>query len=102
MPLPPPNSFPRVRVFGAGLGIAQGFAYPALNAIAIRDVVPHERGKVMSLFQAAFQVGSGVFGLALGLLAESSGYPAVFVVAGLSALLGLLLLSLSPEGRGAS
>jgi predicted MFS family arabinose efflux permease len=84
---------------GAGLGIAHGFAYPALNAIAVGDVSDDERGRVMALFQAAFNVGFAVLSFALGLLAEAQGYPAVFVVGGVCALAALLVLVLSPEGR---
>jgi predicted MFS family arabinose efflux permease len=85
--------------YGAGLGLAHGFGYPALNAIAIRGVRENERGKVMSLFQAAFNVGFAGVSLALGWLAEREGYPPVFLVGGLSALFALVLLAGSPEGR---
>lgn len=86
-------------LYGAGLGLAHGFAYPALNAIAIRGVHESERGKVMSLFQAAFNVGFAGFSFALGWLAEREGYPSVFIVGGIGALAALVLLSRSPEGR---
>ena len=85
--------------FGGILGVAHGLLYPALNAVAVADVGARERGKVMALFQAAFQIGvaGGAFGL--GLLAESAGYPAVFVAAGVCVLAALLLFAASPEGR---
>ena len=84
---------------GAGLGLAHGLLYPALNAVAIEISGEHERGKVMALFQAAFIVGfSGALPL-LGIIAETRGYPDVFLVAGLSVFGGLVLLALSPEGR---
>lgn len=86
-------------VFGAGLGIAHGFAYPALNAIVVEGAPANERGKVMSLFQAAFNVGFAAVSALLGMLAEREGYPAVFLVGGLCALTSLVALTYSPEGR---
>ncbi|MFP8878421.1 MAG: MFS transporter [Myxococcota bacterium] len=87
-------------VFGAGLGIAHGFAYPSLNAIAVEGVAQNERGKVMALFQAAFNVGFAGFSILLGLLAQEQGYRPVFGVGGLCALAALTILVNSPEGRG--
>jgi predicted MFS family arabinose efflux permease len=86
-------------LFGIGLGIAHGFSYPALNAIAVEAVSEHERGKVMALFQAAFNIGFAVVSLGLGLLAEAKGYPVVFLVGGLSVFAALVVFVSSPEGR---
>ena len=84
---------------GAALGLAHGVFYPAFNAVAIEGCGPRERGKVMSLYQAAFQAGGTVGPLALGLLAERAGYPPVFTVAAACLALALVVLVLSPEGR---
>jgi predicted MFS family arabinose efflux permease len=86
-------------LLGAGLGIAHGFAYPALNAIAVQETAADERGKAMSLFQAAFNVGFAGVSLLLGTLAERHGYPSVFLVGGICALSALVVLTYSPEGR---
>jgi predicted MFS family arabinose efflux permease len=59
-----------------------------------------ERGKVMALFQAAFQIGVATGAFGLGLLAEASGYPAAFVTGGGCVLAALVLLAASPDGRG--
>lgn len=84
---------------GVGLGLAHGVFYPAFNAIAVERVGPHERGKVMALFQAAFNVGFSGGGAALGLLAARAGYPAVFEAAAACVFVALLVLLISPEGR---
>ena len=84
---------------GMGLGLAHGVFYPAFNAVAVEGVGPHERGKVMALFQAAFNVGFSGGAFALGLLAARAGYPAVFEAAAACVLGALLLLIASPEGR---
>ncbi len=86
-------------LYGAALGIAHGLFYPAFNAVAVSGVGERERGKVMALFQAAFHVGFSGGALGLGLLAERSGYPAVFQASGACVLAALLLLLASPDGR---
>ena len=86
-------------VLGAALGLAHGVFYPAFNAIAIEGAGPSERGKVMALYQAAFQAGGTAGPLALGLLAEREGYPPVFFAAAGCLALALVLLVRSPEGK---
>jgi predicted MFS family arabinose efflux permease len=86
---------------GALFGLAHGLFYPAFNALAVETAGPHERGKLMALYNGAFNVGNSGATLALGFVAERQGYPAVFLLAGFGVLLGLALLALSPEGRAA-
>jgi predicted MFS family arabinose efflux permease len=87
--------------FGAGLGIAHGLFYPAFNAVALDGAGVHDRGKVMALFQAAFQIGTASGALALGAVAERAGYPAAFLAGGGCALAALLLIVLAREPSGA-
>ena len=84
---------------GVGLGLAHSVFYPSFNAVAVATVLPSERGKLMALFQAAFQLGTSAGGL-WGLLAAREGYPAVFRAAALGLLLAFLMFAASPEGRG--
>jgi predicted MFS family arabinose efflux permease len=86
---------------GALFGLAHGLFYPAFNALAVEAAGPHERGKLMALYNGSFNVGNSGATLALGFVAERQGYPAVFLLAGFGVLLGLGLLALSPEGRAA-
>jgi MFS family permease len=85
--------------FGAAMGATHGLFYPSFNAVAAEGVGPRERGKVMALFQAAWQVGFAIAQAGLGVLAARRGYPAVFVAGALCASAALLVLALSPEGR---
>ena len=87
---------------GALLGTAHGVFYPAFNGMVVADAGPGERGKVMALFQAAFQVGMAGGGLGLGLLAAAAGYPAVFATAaaGLAVALAALLAGGGRPERG--
>jgi MFS family permease len=80
-------------LLGLGMGLAHGVFFPSFNAVAVAGVGVAERGRVMALFQAAFQVGMAVGGFGFGLLAARAGYPTVFVAAsaGLVVALGLLL-----------
>jgi len=80
------------------MGLAHGTVYPAWNAVALADAAPTERGQVMAWFQAAFNAGFGVGALALGVLADAAGYPAVFV-AGAIGILGALALVVSDPRR---
>ncbi len=86
-------------LFGALLGASHGRMYPALNAVAVQGVGIRERGKVMALFQTAFQVGFAVSALILGLIAEHAGYPSAFLAGGGCVLAALILFVASPEGR---
>ena len=84
---------------GAGMGVAHGVFYPAFNAVAVNEAGARERGKVMALFQAAFNLGFSGGAVGFGLLAARAGYPAVFQVAAGCLLVAFLLLLASPEGR---
>jgi MFS family permease len=82
-------------LLGAGLGVAHGFFYPALNSVAVGGIRGDERGKVMALFQGAFHVGFAGSALAFGALAEIAGYPPIFYGGGLCALVALIVLAAS-------
>ena len=84
---------------GAAFGLAHGFFYPALNAIALESAAADERGKVMALFNGSFNAGWAAGGIAFGNLAEAAGYPVVFACAGATALAGAALLLGSRELR---
>ncbi len=77
---------------GIALGLSHGLLYPTLNAMAVEGVGDDARGKVMALYNAAFNVGFSGGSLALGPVAEAAGYPVVFGVAGVACLLALPLL----------
>jgi len=88
----------RLLVLGALWGLAHGMFYPAFNAIALEDTGERERGKVMSVFNAAFHAGSSL-SVVLGVLAAQAGYPAVFVCTGAIVLGGLALLATGGQSR---
>ena len=78
---------------GALLGLAHGLFYPALNAVAVEGAADDVRGKVMAIYNGAFNVGFSIGSLALGFVAEASGYGLVFALGGVSSFAALALLS---------
>lgn len=84
---------------GAALGLAHGFFYPSFNAVAVEGAGARERGKIMAIFQGWFSAG-GAFGtLVLGLLADSAGYPIVFVIVGAVTFASLLAFVRFPKSN---
>ena len=83
--------------FGAGMGLAHGLLYPALNAIAVEGVPRARRGAVMSYFFGCFNSGFALWVLSAGVLAKSHGYPLIFLITGLLVWLSILFLPKKPE-----
>ena len=87
---------------GAALGLAHGILYPALNAVALVGAHPAERGRVMALYQGAFQAGGTLGPVALGHLAERAGYGLVFLAASACLALAFCVLAWAPRARSAA
>ncbi len=79
-------------VIGAGLGLAHGLLYPAINALAAEGVPRARRGAVMSYFFGCFNAGFAVWVLGFGVLAKSHGYPVVFLATGALAWCAIVFL----------
>ncbi|HEY1534980.1 MAG TPA: MFS transporter [Polyangiaceae bacterium] len=77
---------------GAGMGLAHGLLYPALNALAVDGVSRARRGAVMTYFLGCFNGGFALCVLGMGWIAKSHGYPIVFVATGLLIWSSLLFL----------
>ena len=91
---------PRIlAIVGAGIGLAHGLAYPGLNAVALENAAPNQRGTVMAYYNAAFNVGFAASTAVLGPLAGVLGYSAVFAVVAICVGLGVPLLLRLPERR---
>ncbi|HEX7453572.1 MAG TPA: MFS transporter, partial [Polyangiaceae bacterium] len=78
--------------FGAGMGLAHGLLYPALNALAVDGVPRARRGAVMTYFLGCFNGGFALCVLGMGLVAKSHGYPIVFLATGILIWSSLLFL----------
>ena len=77
---------------GAGMGLAHGLLYPALNALAVDGVSRARRGAVMTYFLGCFNGGFALCVLGMGLVAKSHGYPIVFLATGTLIWSSLLFL----------
>jgi MFS family permease len=66
-------------VYGGLFGLAHGVLYPTLNAVVIERVGDGARGRAMTLYNGAFNLGSTTSSLAWGSLAQTRGYPSVYI-----------------------
>jgi MFS family permease len=80
-------------VFGGLFGVAHGFFFPAFNAMVMENAPSEERGKLMTLSNGFFSIGSASV-MGLGFAVERLGYGGIFVLAGIAALaVNVLLLA---------
>jgi len=87
---------------GALFGLAHGILYPTLNAFMLGTMPSTWKGRAMIFYNGAFNVGSGLGGLAWGVVAARAGYRPVFAAAATAALAAAAVLfrrdrSPSPE-----
>jgi MFS family permease len=82
--------------YGALFGLAHGVLYPTLNAVVMERVGLEARGRAMTLYTGAFNLGTTLSGLAWGSLAQSRGYPSLYI--GATALCVLAACLLAPAG----
>jgi predicted MFS family arabinose efflux permease len=69
---------------GGFFGFAHGLFFPAFSALTLARLPNVDRGKLTALSNGAFCGGMALSGALFGPLAEHSGYPRVFLVAGLA------------------
>lgn len=86
---------------GVIFGLSHGLFYPAINAIALSAVPRFERGRMMAIFTGAFNLGLAAT-TALGVVADSSGYPMVFALAAAALVAATVILVWSVPLREAS
>jgi MFS family permease len=74
-------------------GLGCSMVFPVMGSEVVRQVPPHLRGTAMGGFAAFQDLAYGATGPIVGVLADHLGYASVFVVGGLSATLGLLIVT---------
>ena len=77
---------------GALVGLGHSLAYPTLNVLLINRMPAHEHGSGMSLFVAAFNVGTILAQFGFGLLIPHVGLSPVFLIAAAAVTLALPLV----------
>jgi predicted MFS family arabinose efflux permease len=76
---------------GLAFGVGHGLLYPALNALMVDVCRREDRGKAMSLYNAAFNLGITGGMSVFGRVAEAYGYASMFTSAALVVLIGLIV-----------
>jgi MFS family permease len=89
----PTGLFVGTAVFALG----QALCFPALMAIAVGGVRPHERAAVVGTFTASIDIAFAGGGVTLGLVANVAGYRGAFLAAALLGLGGLVLSARLPR-----
>ena len=85
--------------YGIGFGLAHGVFYPTLNALAVELAAERARGRVITLFNGAFNAGYGLSTLLWGFVAARRGYPTLFMLAAGVSLASAVLLVLGVKRR---
>lgn len=91
--LPPTHGILLLAGFLSGVG--HGFLFPCLNTLAVRDQPASERGKVTGIFTGSIDVGILLGSILMGYLGDWAGFDAIFLTAGLSLFVALLVFSIT-------
>ena len=77
--------------------------FPAMGSEVVKRVQPHMRGTAVGGFAAFQDLAYGATGPLAGALADRTGYASIFLIGGLAATIGLMLVVLdrhAPEAVG--
>ncbi len=91
------SALPLFLISGILYGFGFGSIQPTLLALAIQGIEPHRRGAVNGTVMSAFDLGIGVGSLSLGLIANALGYSIMYLIASVTALIGLAIFFLWPK-----
>ncbi|EOT5628638.1 arabinose transporter [Escherichia coli] len=80
-----------------GLGCA--LIYPALGVEVLKRVPPANRGSAMGAFVAFLDIAYGIAGPVAGVVASHYGYPSVYMLGAICALLGAILAATSSQSQ---
>jgi len=72
-------------------GCGHGFLFPCLNSLVIRNEPVNIRGKITGVFTGGIDAGAFIGSIILGYIGQWAGFPALFLTAGLTLLMGLVV-----------
>jgi MFS family permease len=80
-------------LIGACYGLGAGAVQPALSAYVVDETTRKDRATALSYFTAFMDIGIATGALVLGIAGELWGYETMFLLAGVTVILGLLLFT---------
>ena len=81
------------------LGLGQGAVMPSLQKAAMKRVLPERRGAGNATYQLFSDIGTGFGAAVWGALAESAGYPAIYLGASAVCIAGFFLSAVLLGGQ---
>lgn len=90
---------PGVRIAGALCGLGHGFSFPSLLSLFVERSAAGNRATAITLFTALMDVGVLVTGPVFGRVADTAGFPPVFVAAAAFTFTAGVYASLAVRGR---
>ena len=81
------------------LGLGQGAVMPSLQKAAMKRVLPERRGAGNATYQLFSDIGTGFGAAVWGVLAESAGYPAIYLGASAVCIAGFFLSAVLLGGQ---
>ncbi|MFH1136172.1 MAG: MFS transporter [Pseudomonadota bacterium] len=76
-------------------GCGHGFLFPCLNVLALRNEPAEIRGKINGIYTGGIDAGVFLGSIFLGFVGDRAGFPTIFLLAGSSLMLGLLIYQLT-------
>lgn len=89
--IPSVNTLPMVAFSQVLSGAGRGLSYSLLMGLTIRAVPARDHATAMGVFQAIYAVGMFAGPATTGILGDALGFFSVFYIAGVAAILGLML-----------
>jgi len=83
------RSWPVFVISAVLCGLGHCFLYPVLNALVVQKVHSCARGTATGLFISSFDIGIGIGSLIWGLVAQYLGYSLMYLLAGITAWVGI-------------
>ncbi len=93
MVVPMAGTLPLVALTQVMGGAGRGLSYPLLMGLSIRSVRPADRATAMGVFQAVYALGMFAGPASTGVIGDALGMTAIFVVAGVASVVGVLVIA---------